>query len=207
MGIFVVFRLNIIMIKLFLLFIFLILSTHSYATDRCFKYERKVRIAAFKYFGLRYPYHYNLGQLYTESGCRTQVTAFDGGEGIAQFMPNTTKYIRKLMNRPDLNPYNIKHAIIMQTFFLYKLHKSNFAREKNLWLTFMFYNSGIGTVKKEAVKAGSVDYDSMKVVCKRRKIKFKWGILDLCKVGYEYPELIYKHGERFKKFNSSWKYW
>lgn len=186
----------------------LLIVAPGYSSDRCINYAQDVRIQYEKYFGLSFPFWYGLGQLRQESRCRGNVTAFDGGKGLAQFMPATEKYIKKLMGAPDLDPYNPEHAIRMQAFYMKRLDKSNFAPDKGLWITYMFYNSGTGTVRKEYRRSGVACWAAMRGVCKRRVIHLKSGRnLDLCNVGYDYPVKIYKYGQRYRTGIDRRRYW
>jgi len=97
-----------------LCFIFLLLTSPAYALDRCEILIQDVRVQHIKYFGFVFPYWYSVGQLKQESACRTTVTAFDAGQGVAQFMPKTSQYVQSLMGE-KLDPYNPQHAIKMQT--------------------------------------------------------------------------------------------
>ena len=174
------------------------------AKDRCIDYRTDVRIQAAKYFGLDYPYWYNLGQLKQESQCRADVTAFDAGMGIMQVMPATEKFIESKIGLFD--PYNPEQALKAHAWYLSYLHKQN--SDGRLWLTFMFYNSGIGTVRKEIQKAGTADYTLMYQVCSRKILILKNGSkLDLCDVGYDYPIRIYKYGRLYAVSHDRREYW
>ena len=180
---------------------------NAYSLDRCLEFKTDIRIQYTKYFGSGYPFHYAMGKIQQESNCRPNVTAFDGGKGVSQFMPATELYIEGLMNEGNLNMYNPEHAIKAQAFYMKQLHKQN--KQGNLWIDEMFYNSGAGTTKKEATRAGSWDYEEMKSVCKRKVLKLKSGkLLDLCSVGYDYPVRIFKYGNLYREHgDGEWKYW
>ena len=185
-----------------------VMVTPGYTLDRCLDYAQTVRVQHERYFGLDFPYWYGLGQLRQESRCRGNVTAFDGGQGIAQFMPVTARYIKRLMQMPDLDPRNPDHAIRMQAFYMRRLDRSNFAPGKGLWITYMFYNSGAGNVKKEYRRAGVACWAAMRGVCKRRIITLRsGGKLNLCDVGYDYPVKVYKYGQRYQRSWDRRRYW
>jgi len=174
---------------------------------RCNKYVKDVRIASFKYFGLDYPYWNSVGQLQQESLCRADATSFDKGKGIVQFMNTTQEYIEQDIGKFDA--YNPKQAINVQAYYLHKLHKQNFHPEKKLWVTYMFYNSGTGTVKKEYKRAGVADWETMKNACRRNVITLPSGVkLDFCVVGYNYPHQVYNYGLPYEVFESTtYRYW
>lgn len=203
------FRLLVITLTGLIIMLMVILISPLFAKDRCIDYVGDVRIQHVRYFGIGFPYWYGIGQLIQESGCRPNITAFDGGKGLTQFMPKTEEYIEDLMGE-QLNMYNPEHAIKAQAFYMSRLHKQNPDLDKPLVLTYMSYNSGVGTVKKEYVKAGCPPFCfvNMRVVCKRKIIVLKSGsTLDLCNVGYEYPLKIYNYAKPYKQFESLWKYW
>jgi len=158
-----------------------------------------------RYFGPAYPYWYGVGQLKQESSCRAEVTAFDQGMGIAQFMPKTSQYIQSLMGQA-LDPYNPKHAIRMQAFYMARIHvKENW--DGSLFLDYQIYNGGRGMLYKEYQKAGATDWAKMKSVCQRKKIKMKWGVLDLCEVNYDYPKRIEKYGKQYRRGPDAMGFW
>ena len=178
-------------------FLFLFVSS-AIAADRCVDFIPDVRTQHIKYFGYNFPYWYAMGQIKQESNCRTNVTAFDGGMGLTQFMKATADDINKKMGG-GYNPYNPDHAIKMQAFYMWELHQKNW--DGALWLSYTFYNSGYGTMKKEFQRSGKSEADwlAMKNVCKRRVLQLKSGPLDLCDVGYDYPQKIFKYGKLYKQ--------
>jgi hypothetical protein len=175
------------------------------ALDRCEKLVKDVRVEHIRYFGLQYPYWYGVGQLKQESACRTTVTAFDAGQGVAQFMPKTEQYIESLMGM-KLDPYNPKQAIRMQAFYMNRIHTKENWTDK-LWISYQIYNGGKGTLYKEFLRAGLVDWDLMKMSCTRKKIQMKWGVLDLCEVNYDYSKKVEKYGNQYRRGADGMRYW
>ena len=174
------------------------------SVDRCAQYAQIERTQHWRYFGLRFPYWYGLGQARQESNCRSNVTAFDAGMGLTQFMPATWRGMEKHLGK--LDPYNPEHSIKAQAWYMSQLQKENW--DGALWLTYCFYNSGSGTMRSEHKRAGITDYNAMKAVCKRKVLILKSGEkLDLCRVGYDYPKQIFKYGQRYKIYPDEWRYW
>ena len=172
--------------------------------DRCTDYVHLVRREHFRCFGLDFPYWYGVGQLRQESGCRADATAFDGGQGPAQFMPATEREAEEALGPLDL--YNPEHAVRAQAWYMARLHRAN--PDGRLWITYMFYNSGQGTVTRESARAGGYDYDTMKAVCSRRVITLKRGQkLDLCAVGYDYPVKVHAYGQQYKQSEDRRRFW
>ncbi|MEI7635863.1 MAG: transglycosylase SLT domain-containing protein [Syntrophus sp. (in: bacteria)] len=181
-----------------LIFLFVAMAGSADALDRCEAHVRDVRIEHTKYFGLQYPYWYALGQLKQESGCRAGVTAFDAGMGIAQFMPKTSRYIQSLMGE-TLDPYNPKHAIRMQAFYMAKIHRMENWTDR-LWISYQIYNGGAPTLKAESRRAGATDWASMRKVCQRKKI-------NLCDVNYDYSVKVAKYGNQYRRGADGMRFW
>lgn len=188
-------------------FLIIFLAFPVQASDRCAMLVQDVRVEHIKQFGFAFPYWYSVAQLKQESACRTSVTAFDQGQGVAQFMPKTAQYICSLMGE-TLDPYNPKHAIRMQAFYMARIHnKENFSANQALWIDYRIYNGGAGALKAEYLRAGVLDPDVMHLFCERRKIQFKWGILDLCVVNKEYAEKVYKYGDAYRRGPDGMRFW
>lgn len=190
-----------------LIIAFLLLPISGYSLDKCNTYINDVKRASMKYFGPTFPYWYSLGQLRQESNCKSSVTAFDGGMGIAQFMPKTSKYIQSLMGE-TLDPYNPQQAIRMQAYYMARIHKKENWTPK-LFLDFQIYNGGAGNLKNEYNRAGKVaEWGKMRAVCRRRVIILKSGKpLDFCSVNYDYSIKVEKYAKPYKKFPDSIVYW
>ncbi|MCK9520325.1 MAG: transglycosylase SLT domain-containing protein [Syntrophales bacterium] len=179
---------------------------HSATADRCRDYLPDVRAQHLRWFGPAFPWWYGLGQLRQESGCRATVTAFDHGQGIAQFMPATAAEIRRLMRSPTLNPYNPEHAIRMQAYYMARLHRRNPAGA--LWMTYQAYNGGWGTLKAEMARAGGPDRKKMRAACRRKIIPLKRGrTLNLCDVNYDYAVRIHRYGQTWRTAPDGMRYW
>ena len=191
---------------LFPLFLLLILFAPAplNALDRCADYAPDVRREHTRVFGVGFPWWDGVGQLRQESCCRN-VTAFDGGVGIAQFMPKTSEYVKSLM-KANLNPALPKDAVRMQAFYVHRIHtKENWT--KALWITYQIYNGGRTTLYKEYQKAGLADHDKMRAECKRKVVKLKSGLLDMCDVNYDYSKKVYKYGQVYRVGNDTGKFW
>lgn len=185
--------------------IFLILLKLGFSADRCQSFVTSVRVEHIKQFGLTFPWHYGVGQLMQESNCRATITAFDAGMGVAQFMPKTSTYIQGLMGE-KLDPYNPKQAIRMQAFYMKRINTiENWS--KSLFVSYQIYNGGKGALYSEYKRAGVLDWNSMRKVCQRKKIQFKWGVLDLCDVNYDYSKKIEKYGGLYRIGPDQWEFW
>jgi hypothetical protein len=183
----------------------ILLAEKSLALDRCIKFIQPVRVEHTRYFGVGFPYWYGVGQLKQESCCKEGVTAFDAGQGIAQFMPKTSQYIQSLMGE-KLNPYNAKQAIRMQAFYMYRIHTiENWTGR--LWIDYQIYNGGKALLYKEFQRAKKVDWEVMRSRCQRNKIQMKWGVLDFCEVNYDYSKNIEKYGNLYRQGKDGMRYY
>jgi len=175
------------------------------AVDRCLDYKVEVRNAVILFSGQDYPWWYHLGQLSQESRCRSNVTAFDGGQGISQMMPASAREINKEMKENN-NPYIASQGIRMQAYYMSKLDKMN--KDGRLFLSYMNYNSGPGMVRKEYDRAKEKTWLSMRDGCRRKVLTLSNGSkLDLCDVGYGYPCKIYKYGQSYKLGVDKRRFW
>lgn len=187
------------------LILILLLAPKVWSIDRCIEYVQDVRVEHIKQFGLKFPYHYGVGQLRVESNCRADITSFDGGMGPAQFMPKTSTYIQGLMGE-KLNPRDPEQAVRMQAFYMHRIHKvENWTPA--LFVSYQIYNGGRSTLYNEWKRAGILDWDLMKMSCQRKKLQFKWGVLDLCSVNYSYSKNIEKYGNTYRRGPDGMRYW
>jgi hypothetical protein len=183
-----------------------IFASPVFALERCNQYKREVRLQHWIYWGTTYPYQYGVGQLQQESGCRSSVTAFDAGQGVAQFMPRTEEYCEKFLG--PLNMYNTKHAIKAQAWYMRKIHNENW--DGALWITYQIYNGGATNLRKEYQRAGVSNHSIMRTVCHRKVITLKSGRkLDFCEVNYDYSKKVFTYGNRYSILTnvSKWRYW
>lgn len=178
------------------LLIFLNLVAHCAAVDRCKDLATDVRIEHYKRFGVNYPWWYGVGQLKQESQCKADAHAFDGGMGIAQFMPKTAAEISKQMGIP-LDPFVARDAVKMQAYFMWQLDKQN--KSGYLRYTYQAYNGGWGNLLKEHSRALTWEPFQMQAACQRKTIILKSGApLSFCETNYDYPVRIEHFAEAFR---------
>jgi len=142
-----------------------------------------------------------MGQIEQESGCREGITAFDGGQGLGQFMPATAKdmqereaALRELGAEPM--PYAPRWAI--RALVLYDHWLCQRTGCKGFYYVFRSYNGGLGILNREIKNADSCEQEAIERQCKRKIIRLKNGaMLDFCKVNIEYPRLIFKRAEKY----------
>ena len=186
----------------FFTLLFCLLSHSAYSAtivDRCKKYQPQVIREARYHIGTDAPAHYFMGQIEQESRCNEGITAFDGGMGLGQFMPDTAEWMQKrekTLQELGFNPYDPKwsiRALILYDRWLYVRTDC-----KAWYFTFRAYNGGLGNINKEIKLAKQCNTSCVERHCKRKVITLKRGaLLDLCRVNIEYPYLIFKKAEKY----------
>lgn len=167
------------------------------------KFYRQVVKESRYFIGKDAPVHYFMGQIEQESRCNEGITAFDGGMGLAQFMPATAEWIqaREAALKEfgiDPQPYNPRWAI--RALILYDRYLYKEVDCKGWYFTFRAYNGGLGNLNREIMLAKSCNEKDVERCCKRRAIRLKSGAtLDLCKVNIEYPHLIFSKAEKYRR--------
>lgn len=125
--------------------------------------------------GLDAPVAVFAAQVHQESGWRADAASPVGAQGLAQFMPATTKWIAGLA--PDLaaqQPYNpawALRALVTYDLWLYERVPSRYAPYDRMWVALRAYNGGLGHWQREAASTGLVRPSRAQVdaVCGRAK--------------------------------------
>ncbi len=145
-----------------------------------------------------------MGQIEQESRCNASITAFDGGMGLGQFMPETAEWLqlreaglKDLSMKP--NPYDPRwsiRALILYDDWLYKQ-----AACPGWYYAFRSYNGGVGLLNREIRKAAICEQVAVERCCRRKILALKNGkSLDLCHdVNIPYYYLIEKKAEKYKR--------
>ena len=203
-----------ILVNLFFVFIY-----NVYAIDRCADFIPDVRSAHTRYFGSGFPYHYGIGVMINESGCKPNIVSFDGGIGLYQFTPSTGIVKEMKSEFPNFNPSNPEHSIKAFVFYEKKLIKNMNIKHiyfKNkyhvypkefidqcgnrLCYIYMIYNGGLWLLKEwEASGRKSCEFDTIKDYCKRggAQVGNRW--LSFCDVNYSYSLKVYKFSKPYKR--------
>ena len=168
--------------------------------DRCQRYYPQIIKEARFFGGETAPAHEFMAQIEIESRCNEGITAFDGGMGLGQFMPQTADWIhgqkqalRALSDKPA--PYDPRWAI--RALVLYDLDLYRQALCPAWWAAYRAYNGGLGNINREIQRAGSCDPAIVARHCQRKVIPVKGGTLDLCKINTEYPAKIVRAGQKY----------
>lgn len=188
---------------------------------RCFNYIQDVRRSTFYYLGLDYPWHYQMGCMKIESGCRASIVSSDGGIGVYQLTPSTgiVAVIKRDLGVP-IDPYKPEDSIKAQAYFIsklinkfskatvltvgakkHKIYPAAYTQMCGLRLAdiYQFYNGGFW-MYYEADLADSCDRKKMEENCVRTPTN--------CKINYLYPKRVYNYGNQFKLFDDGpWIFW
>jgi len=185
-----------------MLLLSLLLPWDCNALDRCLKFRNSV-IRESRYFvGIDAPWHLFLGQIEQESRCNEGITAFDGGMGLGQFMPETADWIQereKALQDISIEPLPYDPRWSIRALILYDHWLHGIVTCRDWHYAFRAYNGGAGNINKEIRLAASCEYPLVEQQCKRKLIKLKNGRhLDMCRVNIEYPYLVYQKGGRYR---------
>lgn len=126
------------------------------AADLCHQYRPTLVREAQAVYGLNAPIPMMAGQMRQESSCRADVTAWDNGRGLAQFMDGTMAQVTRSF--PELgppDPYNPKWAIralVRYDGWIHARVKGNTACDR--WgAALKGYNAGPGYVQQAQAKS------------------------------------------------------
>lgn len=172
------------------------------APERCLKYLPQVIREARYHIGTDAPAYDFMRQIEVESACNAGVTAFDGGMGLGQFMPTTADWIQgkedSLREISDqAAPYDPRWAIRALILYDRQLYEGVECRDWHY--AYRAYNGGLTRINREIRAARSCEHDAVAACCDRKKIRMKWGILDMCRVNCDYPKKIKAAGVRYRR--------
>ena len=194
----------------FILLLCLCIWQLSLASDKCLEILTPTKEATEKVISSSYPYWYNLALAKKETNCRW-LTSLDGHGSVGYFQL-TPKFLDPILRPlyPDyIKPYSTDHFFAF-AYYIKSLHISN--PSNKLFITYQRYNGG-DWVLKECKRAGSYEWSKCKQACRRgnvcvRKINGECTqYRSACDINYEYPVLIYKFGQKYKKGTDYYLFW
>ncbi|WOI46988.1 transglycosylase SLT domain-containing protein [Acidovorax sp. BLS4] len=109
-------------------------------------------------WGLDAPVAVFAAQVHQESGWRPNAVSHVGAQGLAQFMPSTTKWIAALY--PELaaqQPYSpawALRALVAYDLWLYERTPDRYVPRDRMWVALRSYNGGLGHWQQEAAATG-----------------------------------------------------
>ena len=127
------------------------------------RYDRHFKKAAKLHWGPFFDWRLLKAQAWSESRLRETVIARDGGMGLAQFMPRTSKWVARAAGVPN-KPLHAKWAIHMQAYYMRWIFLSHRRAgfkgpdPECYALTEAGYNSGPGHARKAWRLAGKPKY-------------------------------------------------
>lgn len=132
------------------------ISSTANAADLCDQYRAQLTREAQAVYGIGAPVPALAAQMRQESGCRADVTAWDNGRGLAQFMDPTARQMSRSfpeIGAPD--PYNPKwamRALVRYDYWLHERVRGDTVCDQ--WgATFKSYNAGLGYVLRAQGKS------------------------------------------------------
>lgn len=111
-------------------------------------------------WGLDAPVAVFAAQVHQESAWRPDAISHVGAQGLAQFMPATTRWIARL--QPDLaaqQPYNpawALRALVTYDRWLYVRAPARYTPYERMWVALRAYNGGLSHWQAEAAATGAV---------------------------------------------------
>lgn len=111
-------------------------------------------------WGLDAPVAVFAAQVHQESAWRADAVSHVGAQGLAQFMPSTTRWIAGLS--PDLaaqQPFNVAwalRALVTYDRWLYDRTPARYTPHERMWVALRGYNGGLGHWQAEAAATGAV---------------------------------------------------
>lgn len=112
-------------------------------------------------------------QVHQESGWRAQAVSQVGAQGMAQFMPATTRWIATLdpalADQQPFNPGWALRALVTYDHWLHQRTPTAYAPFDRMWVALRAYNGGLGHWQAEARVAGGTDRAAIDSACGRAK--------------------------------------
>lgn len=110
-------------------------------------------------WGLNAPVAVFAAQVHQESAWRPGAVSDVGAQGLAQFMPATTRWISSI--DPALaaqQPFNVAwalRALVVYDLWLYERTPVRYTPRDRMWVALRSYNGGLGHWQKEAAVSGT----------------------------------------------------
>lgn len=110
-------------------------------------------------WGLDAPIPVFAAQVHQESAWRPEAVSHVGAQGLAQFMPATTRWISTidpaLASQQPFNTGWALRAMVVYDLWLYERTPARYAPRDRMWVALRAYNGGLGHWQKEAAVTGT----------------------------------------------------
>ena len=109
-------------------------------------------------WGLDAPVAVFAAQVHQESAWRPDAVSHVGAQGLAQFMPATTRWIAglhpALASQQPYSPAWALQALVTYDRWLYDRAPTHYAPRDRMWVALRSYNGGLGHWQREAASTG-----------------------------------------------------
>ena len=109
-------------------------------------------------WGLDAPVAVFAAQVHQESAWRADAVSRVGAQGMAQFMPATTRWIAtqspELAAQQPFNPAWALRALVTYDLWLYERTPARYSPRERMWVALRSYNGGLGHWQREAAGTG-----------------------------------------------------
>lgn len=121
--------------------------------------HRSLLIRTARYaWGINAPVAVFAAQVHQESAWRPGAVSHVGAQGLAQFMPATTRWIAgldpELASQQPFNPSWALRALVTYDRWLYDRAPAHYSPRDRMWVALRSYNGGLGHWQREAASTG-----------------------------------------------------
>lgn len=133
-------------------------QAHAQVPQAAQQYRPLLTRTAHAVWGLNAPVAVFAAQLHQESAWRPGAVSHVGAQGLAQFMPATTRWIAsldaQLASQQPFNPAWALRALVTYDLWLYERAPARYTAHDRMWVALRSYNGGLGHWQKEAAATG-----------------------------------------------------
>lgn len=144
-------------ITLVVLALLVALPAHAQVPPAAAAYRADLVRTARAVWGLEAPVAVFAAQVHQESGWRPGAVSQVGAQGLAQFMPGTTRWIAgldpALRDAQPFSPPWALRALVTYDQYLYRLAPAAYGPHDRMWVALRAYNGGMGHWQAEARNA------------------------------------------------------
>lgn len=131
---------------------------HAQVPQEALRYRALLVRTAHAAWGLDAPVAVFAAQVHQESAWRPDAVSHVGAQGLAQFMPATTRWIAsqspELAAQEPYNPAWALRALVTYDRWLYDRTPAHYLPRDRMWVALRAYNGGLGHWQREAASTG-----------------------------------------------------